>query len=77
MSTAIKAPDVVGLAEFAELAGTVQSTVRSWITRGTTPPLPPHTQLKAGPVWRRTHVDAWLAVTGRAETAGKPLEETP
>lgn len=65
MATSLKAPDVIGLAEVAELADVAPSTVRSWIVRGTTPPLPPHTQLASGPVWRQTHMLDWLAHTGR------------
>jgi hypothetical protein len=53
-------PDVVGAAELGELTGAAPSTVRSWIVRGTTPPLPPHTQLAAGPVWKRPAILAWL-----------------
>lgn len=60
MATAPKAPDVVGAAELGELAGVAPSTVRSWIVRGTTPPLPPHRQLAAGPVWKRPAIMAWL-----------------
>lgn len=53
-------PDVVGVAEFARMAGVAKQTVSSWVDRGTTPPLPPSTLLASGRVWRRSHVVAWI-----------------
>ena len=64
MSTARVAPDVVGVAEVVELTGIPQPTVSSWVRRGA-PGLPPYANLKAGPVWRRADILAWLASTGR------------
>jgi hypothetical protein len=62
---AAKAPDVVGIAEVARLAGVAKQTVSSWVSRGTTPPMPPHTLLRAGPVWNRTAVERWIVTRTR------------
>lgn len=53
-------PDVVGLTEFATMAGVDRTTVAKWITRGRD--LPPFTRLACGPVWKRAHVERWVAV---------------
>ena len=61
MATPLVAPDVVGIAEVARLANVSKTTVSSWVSRGTTPPLPPSTRLAGGHVWRREHIVTWLA----------------
>ena len=61
MATPLRAPDVVGVTEFARLAGVAKQTVSSWVDRGTTPPLPPSTHLNSGRVWSRRQVVAWIA----------------
>ena len=60
MATAKTGPDVLGVAEIAELAGVSKKTVSSWVDRGTGN-LPPHTRLSCGPVWRAAHITEWLA----------------
>lgn len=60
MATALKAPEVVGVAEVARLAQVSKKTVSSWVARGSAG-LPPHTMLASGPVWNRRHIAAWFA----------------
>lgn len=64
MSTARKAPDLVGVTEVVDLTGIPKQTVSSWAKRGAAG-LPPFADLKGGPVWRRGDMLAWLANTGR------------
>lgn len=60
MATPLRAPDVVGVTEFAALAGVSRKTVSSWLARGADD-LPPATRLAGGAVWNRRQVLAWIA----------------
>lgn len=68
MTTPRTAPDVVGVTEFAAMAGVARNTVATWVARGTHPELPPSTALASGRIWRRRDVQAWVA--SRAPIAG-------
>ena len=68
MTTARRAPDVIGISEIVDLTGIPKQTVSSWAARGAHG-LPPFADLKAGPIWRRADMLAWLANTGRLPRA--------
>ena len=60
--------DLVGVAEIAERAGVKPDTVHAWRSRHPSFPSPA-VVLAAGPVWRWSDVDAWLAIPRRS---GRP-----
>lgn len=59
----LTAPDVVGLSEFAEMAGASPSAVSNWMTRHKD--FPPGTRLTRGTIWSRPAVVAYLRAHGR------------
>ena len=54
-------PDILGLAEVAEIAGVSKQVVSNWRKRRKTFPIP-YTELKMGPIWynQRGEIEEWI-----------------
>lgn len=67
--------DIVGITEFAAMAGVGVTTMKTWRRRGVLPE--PDVELSAGPIWRRSTAERWLQGAGRARvTMVQRLGET-
>ncbi|MGL5851645.1 MAG: hypothetical protein ACRCZD_12775 [Phycicoccus sp.] len=60
LADTVSRPDVIGLAEFAALAGVSAQTLSNWMRRPTVPGLPEPTQLACGPIWHRSYALLWI-----------------
>jgi len=58
-------PEVVGVAEIAEMAGVNKSVVGNWITRGTQNFPKPYATLRSGTIYFKHEIEKWLQATGR------------
>lgn len=65
----MKKPDLVGIAEIAEMAGVSRQVVHAWTRRARDMPKP-LARLKMGPVWDRGEVRKWLAGIGFTHLQG-------
>src|ERR1041385_7123144 len=55
----MKAENLVGIGEIAEIAATTKQAVSNWRQRYPSFP-PPVTELQSGPVWNKEAIEAWL-----------------
>ena len=74
LSTVPAAGDLVGVAEIAELAGVGRSAVSNWIKRRPRGFPSPAGESRAGPVFNRSEIAAWLQHSKKITVAPKPLE---
>lgn len=59
--------DIVGVSEFAELAGTTRIMIATWHRRGHLPT--PDAVLACGPIWRRATAQRWIDGAGKQRVA--------
>jgi chromosome partitioning protein len=60
-------PDLVGIAEISEMAGTSKQAITNWRMRYDSFPRPVH-DLQSGPIWEREKVDIWIKSFRSEET---------